>query len=57
MLGVTKRCGSPVQLAFVPSGPRLLYQQLPVLLGNSSHQKSTPFGFCLPPGARPTTLS
>ena len=45
--------GSPVQLAFVPSGPTLLNQQLPVSVGNSSHQKSTPFGFCLPLGARP----
>src|SRR5690606_26348267 len=34
----------PVTVAEVPSQPVFLYQQLPVLPRNSSHQKSTPFG-------------
>src|SRR5436190_15543874 len=52
-----ERAGSPVQLELVPSAPRLLNQQLPVVVGNSSHQKSTPFGSCGPCGARPSALS
>src|SRR5215217_4354314 len=36
--------GSAVRLPWVPSGPVLFGQQLPVFGVASSHQKSTPFG-------------
>ena len=49
--------GSAVMLSTVPALPVFGYQQLPVLVGNSSHQKSTPFRIGLPSGVRPTTLS
>ena len=49
--------GSEVRLASVPAEPRFEYQQSPWLVGNSSHQKSTPLGSTLPSGVRLITLS
>src|SRR4051794_25124090 len=49
--------GSDVVVSALPSEPVFGPQQLPVLLGNSSHQKSTPLGIAAPVGARPITLS
>src|SRR5215218_6189844 len=49
--------GSLVMLAAVPSRPMFEYQQLFVLLKNSSHQKSVPFGSRRPWGSIPITLS
>jgi hypothetical protein len=37
----------PVTLPAVPSGPLLPYQQFQRFEGNSSHQKSVPFGSLL----------
>src|SRR4051794_14842230 len=49
--------GSDVVWSGCPSEPVFGPQQLPVLFGNSSHQKSTPLGSAMPFGARPMTLS
>ena len=57
VVGVGPRAGSLVMLDWVPSTPMLWYQQLSLLLGCWSHQKSSPFGFLFPPGAIPMTLS
>src|SRR3954464_14568284 len=51
-----ERGGSDVIEAGVPSWPLLSGQQLPVFDAYSSHQKSTPFGSCLPPGVRLITF-
>src|SRR3954467_7311838 len=48
--------GSPVIELVLPSTPMFEYQQLPVLVANSSHQKSTPLGSTRPSGARPMPL-
>src|SRR4051794_29679095 len=49
--------GSEVVVSSRPSEPVLGPKQFPALLGNSSHQKSTPFGIAIPDGVRPITLS
>src|SRR5207237_585402 len=43
VVGVGPRAGSLVMLDSVPSTPMLWYQQLSLLLGCWSHQKSSPF--------------
>ena len=43
-------------MSALPSEPVFGPQQLPVLLGNSSHQKSTPLGIAMPAGVLPITL-
>ena len=48
--------GSEVVWSAWPSEPVFGPQQLPLLPGNSSHQKSTPFGIATPVGARPMTF-
>ena len=49
MPGIAPASPEPVTLPAVPSKPVLSNQQLPVLPGNSSHQKSMPFGQRLAP--------
>src|SRR5215203_5505806 len=49
--------GSDVVASTLPSEPVFGPQQLPVLLGNSSHQKSTPLGIAVPVGVLPIVLS
>src|SRR5215217_7986073 len=49
--------GSDVVVSARPSEPVFGPQQLPALLGNSSHQKSTPLGIAVPVGVLPITLS
>ena len=49
--------GSVVTLVGVPFTPVLWYQQLFLLDGWLSHQKSSPFGIFLPLGAMPMMLS
>src|SRR4051794_29771425 len=48
--------GSEVVWSAWPSEPSFGPQQLPLLPGNSSHQKSTPLGSCSPLAARPMTF-
>src|SRR4051812_20640941 len=49
--------GSEVLLVTVLPGAALLpHQQLPVVVGKASHQKSVPLGFTVPSGATPIVL-